>query len=145
MARWKLFLLLGAAALPSCSAAGERRMFAEQFELPSGYEMVNHHVWTGELGKIGGRPVDITVAKPEVPGSAEASAIQLCTHLADGAPIEHQVHEVPADWDTCSFESMEQQVLVGTSARFRSYNEVLADDACGGNRCEDDSLVVWIE
>ena len=143
--RWKLSLLLAAAALTSCSASGERRMFAEQLDLPSGYRTVNHYVWSGEVGKIGGGLVDIIVAKPEVTDSGDATASALCGELANGALVERGEHEVPADWEICSFESMEQRVLVGTYERFLGYRESLADDACGANGCEDDSLIIWIE
>ncbi|WP_421121567.1 hypothetical protein ACE2AJ_09375 [Aquihabitans daechungensis] len=143
--RWMLSFLLVAIALASCSVSGERRMFAEQIELPISYELLNHYVWTGEVGKIGGVPVDLFVAKPDVVGSGEAAAIRLCGDLANGALIENQEHEVPANWDTCSFESMEQDVLVGTYERFRGFSWPLADDACGPNRCRGDDLVIWIE
>lgn len=117
-------------------------MFAEQLELPSGFELLNHFEHLGEMGKIGGRPIDLTVARPGVTTSA---ADRLCRELAGEAAVEHPPHEVPADWDSCAFESMEQRVLVGTYARFRAYRQVLADDACGSSSCRDDDLVIWIE
>jgi len=94
-----------AALVAEVLAAG----FAEQLELPPGFQFLNHVEHLGEMGKIGGRPM------------------------------------VPADWDSCAFESMEQRVLVDTYARFRAYNRVLADDACGPRSCEDEDLVIWIE
>ena len=116
-------------------------MFAEQLELPIGFESLNHFEHLGETGKIGGRPIDLTVARPRVPTSAD----RLCRELAGEAAVEHLPHEVPADWDSCAFESMEQRVLVGTYARFRAYDQVLADDACGPGSCRDEDLVIWIE
>ncbi|HWJ61239.1 MAG TPA: hypothetical protein VNS19_04650 [Acidimicrobiales bacterium] len=139
------FLLLLVVALASCSADGDRRMFAEQFELPRGYEPLNRYEHLGEVGKIGGRPIDITVARPEAAGPADIAAMQLCDGLAGDATVEHEPHEVPADWGSCQFRSLGQRVLVGTYDRFRDYDRVLADDACGRNRCRDDDLVVWIE
>lgn len=120
-------------------------MFAEQFDVPSDYELLNPYVWTGELGKIGGGVVDIFVVDSNVDGSGEVAAARLCAARSRGAVVERTVAEVPADWESCSFESMEQRVLVGTYARFKGYRESLADDACGANRCVKDSLVVWID
>jgi len=117
-------------------------MVAEELELPPGFQLLNQFEHLGEMGKIDGRPIDLTVVRPRVPASA---ARQLCDELAGGAPVEHAPHEVPADWNSCAFESTEQRVLVGTYARFRAYNQVLADDACGPRSCDDDDLVIWIE
>lgn len=117
-------------------------MFAEQLELPRGFQALNHFEHLGELGKIGGRPIDLAVARPRVPASA---ADRLCDELAGTAAVEQPPHEVPADWDSCAFESMDQRVLIGAYARFRAYDQVLADDACGRRSCEDDDLVIWIE
>lgn len=132
--------------LASCSAAGERRAFAESFDLPEGFEQVHRIEDRSEVGKIGGGVIDLITAEADGrAGSGDEAAARLCLDLAAGATIERRPHDVPADWDTCRFEADEERVLVGTYDRFQAVSEVRAQDACGPNTCTEDTLVIWIE
>lgn len=113
------------------------------FELPTGYSVHNQYKWTGEAGMIGGEVVKLTTIVPDDP-HGERSADALCGLLAGNARIQHDPHKVPADWETCSFETTEALVMVGTVDRF-AFRKSLAADACGRDACPEDALITWIQ
>lgn len=64
--------------------------------VPTGYRVVRHLVWDGEVGKVEGRRVQLVAVEPPASVEPTAASLALCRSRGRGGRIERQVDHCPS-------------------------------------------------